>query len=108
MIRTNIQAGICGFHTTVTARSADLQHVELAIESTCEKIRGLAADIAMVDAFQEIGDGFEGTILKAVRAHLKGCCSGCIVASGIFKTMQVAGGVALPASASVTIEKQEE
>jgi hypothetical protein len=39
--------------------------VTLAIESTCEKIRGLAADIATVDAFQEIGDGFEGVILKA-------------------------------------------
>ena len=68
----------------------------------------LAADIATVDAFREICDGFEGTILKAVRAHLRGCCSGCIVPSGIFKTMQVAGGVALPATASVTIEKEEQ
>ena len=108
MVRTIIQAGICGFNTTVTARSSDLQHVELAIESTCEKINILAADIATVDAFQEIGNGFEGTILKAVRAHLKGCCSGCIVPSGLFKTVQVAGGVALTAAASVMIEKLEE
>jgi len=50
--------------------------VTLAIVSTCEKIRGLSADIAKVDSFQETGDGFEGGILKAVRTHLKGCCFG--------------------------------
>ncbi len=77
MIRASIQAGICGFATTVTARSEDQQ------------------------------PGHEGMVLKAARKHLKSCCSGCIVPGGLFKTVQVAGGVALPAVASVTIEKQE-
>jgi hypothetical protein len=44
-------------------------------------------------------------VLKAARAHLKGCCAGCAVPSGIFKTVQVAGGVALPAAISITIER---
>jgi hypothetical protein len=109
MIRTIIQAGTCGFATTVTARSEDQQHVTLAIESGCEKIRGLAADLApTIDAYQEIGNGHEGVLLKAARQHLKSCCSGCVVPSGLFKTVQVAGGVALPAVASVVIEMQEE
>jgi hypothetical protein len=46
-------------------------------------------------------------VLKAARAHLKGCCAGCAVPSGIFKTVQVAGGVALPAPISITIERSE-
>jgi hypothetical protein len=109
MIRTTIRAGICGFNTAVTASSADLQHVTIAIESSCEKIRGLAAELATaIDAFREIGDGFEGLILKSARQHLKGCCAGCIVPSSLFKTVQVAGGVALPAAASVIIEKLEQ
>ncbi len=65
---------------------------------------GLASTI---DAYQEIGHGHDGLVLKAARKHLNSCCSGCIVPGGLFKTVQVAGGVALPAVASVTIEKQE-
>ncbi len=109
MIRTTINAGVCGFHTTVSARSDDMQQVTLAITSECAKIRGLAESLSEpVDAYQEIGDGSEGVVLKATRAHLTGCCAGCAVPSGIFKTVQVAGGVALPAPVSYAIERIEE
>jgi hypothetical protein len=106
MIQTKINAGVCGFHTTVDARSEDMQMVSLQIASECEKIRGLAETlVAPIDAYQEIGDGSDGVVLCAGRAHLKGCCAGCVVPSGIFKTVQVAGGVALPAPISITIER---
>jgi hypothetical protein len=108
MIRTTISAGVCGFHTTVEARSDDMQMVSLQMASECEKIRGLAEALtAPIDAYQEIGDGFDGVVLTAARAHLKGCCAGCAVPSGIFKSVQVAGGVALPAPISMTIERSE-
>ncbi len=109
MIRTTIRAGVCGFCTEVTARSEDGQNVSLEIASDCEKIRGLAESLkSPIDAYQEIGDGFDGVVLTATRAKLKGCCAGCAVPSGIFKTVQVAGGVALPASVSIAIERTEE
>ena len=107
MVETAIQAGICGFRTTVRASSEDQQHVSLQITSTCEKITALAADLGVVDAYQEICDGFDGVVLKAALRHLKGCCAGCAVPSGIFKTMQVAGCVALPAPISITMETKE-
>jgi hypothetical protein len=106
MIRTIINAGVCGFHTTVAARSDDIQMVTLQIESECEKIRGLAEALtAPIDAYQEIGDGFDGIVLKAARVHLKGCCAGCAVPSGIFKTVQAVGGVALPAAVTLMMER---
>jgi len=109
MIRTTIQAGVCGFRTTVIARSDDQQMVALSIESDCEKIRAVAAGLAApVDAYQEIGAGFEGAVYREVFPRLKGCCSGCIVPSGIFKSVQVAGGVALPARAGIDIERVEK
>jgi hypothetical protein len=109
MIHTTINAGVCGFHTTVNARSDDMQMVSLEIESECEKIRGLAeAFVAPIDAYQEIGDGSNGVVLTVARARLKGCCAGCAVPSGIFKTVQVAGGVALPAPISIAIERIEQ
>ena len=108
MIRTTINAGVCGFHTTVAARSDDMQMVTLELESECEKIRALAEALMVpIDAYQEIGDGSEGVVLKTARAHLKGCCAGCAVPTGIFKSVQVAGGVALPAPISIAIERGE-
>ena len=107
MIVTEIEAGICGFSTTIHASSDDSQNVSLDITSTCEKITALAADLGTIDAYQEIGDGFGGVIHTAALRHLKGCCSGCVMPSGIFKTVQVAGCVALPAPASITIEKTQ-
>jgi hypothetical protein len=106
MIRTTINAGVCGFHTTVTARSDDMQMVTIGIESECEKIRGLGEALTVpIDAYQEIGDGSDGIVLKAARARLTGCCAGCVVPSGIFKSVQVAGNVALPAPVSFAIER---
>ena len=108
MIYTTINAGVCGFHTTVAARSDDMQMVTLELESECQKIRGLAEALNVtIDAYQEIGDGSDGIVMSAARAHLKGCCAGCAVPSGIFKSVQVAGGVALPAPVSITIERSK-
>jgi hypothetical protein len=109
MIRATINAGVCGFSTTVIARSDDMQMVTLAITSECEKVGGLA-DVLKdpIDAYREIGDGSDGVVLTASRLHLKGCCAGCAVPSGIFKSVQAAGGVALPAPVSFTMERVEE
>jgi hypothetical protein len=106
--RTTIHAGVCGFRTTVVGQSDDVQNVALSISSDCEKIRRLSADLPSIDAYQEIGAGFDGVVLQAARRSLSGCCAGCVVPSGIFKTVQVAGGVALPAEVSIGMEKVEE
>jgi hypothetical protein len=108
MIRTTIDAGVCGFHTSIAASSDDLQTVTLEIASECEKVRGLAEALTVpIDAYQEIGEGSEGVVLKAARVHMKGCCAGCVVPIGIFKSVQVAGGVSLPAPISISIERNE-
>ena len=67
MIKTTIKAGVCGFRTTVLARSDDMQNVSLTIESDCEKIQGVAEGLtAPIDAYQEIGAGFDSAVYKAV------------------------------------------
>ena len=104
-VKAVVGAGICGFTTTVTATSDDMQNVTFEIESDCENIMRLGEGFPQVDGYQEIGAGFDGAIHQAVRETLRGCCSGCIVPCGIFKAMQVAAGLALPAAASIEIER---
>jgi hypothetical protein len=100
-----IQAGVCGFRTVVKASSEDDQNVAFDIQSDCENIRGLASKLKTVDAYDEIGAGFDGVIHQTTRDSLKSCCSGCVVPNGIFKAMQVAASLALPADISIKIEQ---
>lgn len=105
MVKATIKAGVCGFSTTVIATSDDMQNVSFQIESDCENVKQLAEGFPEVDGYAEIGAGFDGAIHQAVRGNLRGCCSGCVVPCGIFKAMQVAAGLALPASATIDIER---
>jgi len=102
-----ISAGACGFVTEVTATCEDSQNVSFVVESPCEKIQALAEALPTVDAYAEIGAGFEGQILSTVRTVLGGCCAGCIVPAGVFKTMQVAAKLALPAPAGVQLKRSQ-
>lgn len=108
-MKTNveIQAGVCGFITSVSAESEDQQNVNFEIKSDCEKIEALAVKlnkIQPVDAFQEISPTGEGKIMAIVRESLKGCCAGCAVPAGIFKSMQVSAGLALPKDISINFK----
>ncbi len=100
-----ISAGVCGFVTAVTATCEDGQNVSFSVESPCEKIQALGAALPTVDAFAEIGAGFDGQVLSTVRAHLGGCCAGCIVPAGVFKAMQVAAKLALPQAMSIGLDR---
>ena len=99
-----VKAGVCGFTTRISAVSEDEQHVTIRVETDCDKIRALAGSLPVLDAYSEIQAGFDGELMKVVRSNLKGCCAGCAVPSGIFKSMQVAAGLALPQDASIEVK----
>ena len=105
MVKTRVEAGICGFVTEIEASSEDSQHVSFKVDTDCEKIKNLSEKLTSYDAYNEIKEGFDGELFKAIRSELKGCCSGCAVPVGLFKSMQVAAMVALPKNISITITK---
>ena len=105
MVKTRVEAGICGFVTEIEASSEDSQHVSFKVDTDCEKIENLSEKLTTYDAYNEIKDGFDGELFKAIRSELKGCCSGCAVPVGLFKSMQVAAMLALPKNISITITK---
>ena len=100
-----IHAGVCGFITEVTASSPDSQHVSFEVQSTCESITAMANQLPEVDAYAELGSGFDGELHTVVRRSLRGCCSGCVVPAGLFKAMQIAAGVALPQTVTMEFER---
>jgi hypothetical protein len=107
--RAEIDAGVCGFHTDVNTSSEDGMFVTFEVQSDCEKIRGLGEALAAggpVNAYEEISPAGESVVLATVRECLKGCCAGCAVPVGIFKSMQVAAGLALPKDITIQITKR--
>lgn len=108
MVKTKVEAGVCGFVTDIEAYSEDSQNVSFKIETNCDKIRKMSEKITTVDAYNEIKDGFDGELYSVIRQELKGCCSGCAVPVGIFKSMQVAAMLALPMDINIRITKSNE
>ncbi|MBU7008066.1 DUF6951 family protein [Phosphitispora fastidiosa] len=108
-VSINIQAGICGFETTVTACGSGVKEPTLIeIESNCEKIIALGESVREVRGLDEITRGFDGVIMSEARNVLRGCCAGCVVPAGIFKATQVASELALPKDILISMTKEEE
>ena len=104
--RAKIQGSDCGFRTQVTASTGDSRHVGFVVNTDCQKVAALATGLtehAPFDAFDEIDPRTEGGLMNVVRQHLQGCCSGCAVPVGLFKSMQVAAGLALPKDIHISV-----
>lgn len=108
--RTEIDPGICGFNTVVTAESDDSQNVTFKFESSCDTIKEFAKlidEISPVDAIATLAPD-ENPILVIARKLLqtKGCCDACVVPAGAAKVMQVVANLALPKDVSLSIIKE--
>ncbi len=105
MARATIDAGGCGFTTTVeTSMNGHTCHVE--IDSDCKSIQKLATELAQVDPFREFTYRGEGPLTLALGA--RHCAhAACPVPVGIIKAVEVAAGLALPADASITFAQDE-
>jgi hypothetical protein len=102
-----IHAGICGFTTRVRAEADEAYQVSLTVESDCEKVQAYGVELAPkmpLTAFDDLRLGSEGAILGTARQYLKGCCAACVTCDGVFKAMQVAAGLALPARVGIELE----
>ncbi len=108
--KVKVDAGICGFKTSITAASEDSMNVELKVVSSCDTIKELASrfqEKSPIDAYQELSPN-ESIILAISRPVLvqKGCCEACVVPAAVCKAIQVVAGLALPQDVTLKITKQ--
>ena len=104
MAKCEIEAGICGFRTTVEATDVGKRKIGLKITSDCPNIQKLAEELVEIDALDEIAKKANATKTYEMAAiHCPH--SSCIVPSGIIKAIEVAAGFALPKDAGIKFEK---
>lgn len=104
MTRVVIESGSCGFTTTVVAERGADGAVRLTVESGCEMVRKLGADLTELQrmaAFTRIPDN---PVYRAAAKHLKHVA--CPVASGILKALEVESGFNAPKDAKITFLRE--
>jgi hypothetical protein len=106
LARAEIAAGICGFTTRVEARGIG-GSCTLTVESDCEAIKRLAAELTEVDPFREITYRGAGPVVLELAASF---CRhpACPVPVGILKAVEVEAGLALPADAVIRLTAGHE
>jgi len=103
MARVVVEAGICGFTTTITTTTEDKQHVTISYETDCPNAARAKADLTGVDAFQELFKKPHDTrVYRALSPHLPHAA--CPLCSGFLKAVEVAAGLALPKEAHIAVE----
>ena len=101
-----IDPGTCGFKATVTATVEGGRMVRFALESECEHVAALAAALAErgeFDAYDEMDWRKESPLHTLMRESLKGSYPWCPVPVAMLKALQVASGLGLPDSFSISV-----
>ncbi len=108
MAKAEIDAGICGFHTTCIATRNEDGTIHLNIESDCKAVLKLAEQIKDVEPFKE-AFWRRGTPTP-IYQQAPQCLShpACPVPSGIIKAIEVEAGLALPKDVSIQVTASNE
>jgi hypothetical protein len=107
MAKVIVDAGICGFTTTIRTSSNDGQTVMVRLETDCPNLARLAEEPIEVDAYSECLVKFgESPLFETLRNHCKH--PGCPVYSGIIKGIEVSAGLALPKDVSISVSSDDD
>jgi hypothetical protein len=94
-----IDAGTCGYLTSVVATAERGRLARLAVDSRCDTIVALTATLAgngPFDVFDEMDWRTESRLRITVRESMNGCYAWCPVPVGLFESVQLAAGLTLP------------
>jgi hypothetical protein len=100
-----VDAGVCGYTTTIRAAKTAGYNVRLELQSDCPHVQKIADEPIEIDAVRQIGlRGGLPPLLESAYA----CCAhaACPVPSALIKAVEVAAGLALPDDVTMSITKE--
>ena len=103
MAKAEIHAGICGFKTVVET-TLENEVCKIKIESECQAIQRMAAELTEVDPYREIS--FRRKTPLTLEKGAKFCThAACPVPVGIIKAIEVESELALPADVVIKVSR---
>jgi hypothetical protein len=103
MAKAEIFSGACGYTTTVEA-VMNGRACQINIESECDAIQKMAAELTEVEPFKEISSRRQ--LPKTLEMGIKHCThAACPVPVGIIKAVEIEAGLNLPVDVSIKLSK---
>ena len=99
-----VSSGACGFTVTIRASKGKDRTVEVTLETDCEMVKKMQADIAVVDRTAVIGGFGSGPVHRSAAQHLKHAA--CPVPAGILKAVEIELGMNVPRDAAIVFRKK--
>ena len=105
MVSVTVDAGICGFVSTIQAESDDGQTVRVTVDSKCDAVTALGAEVASADAYAVVFAKYGASpVYQAADKHFKHAA--CPVPCAVVKAIEAAANLALPKDVAIGIVKQ--
>ena len=102
MTRVVVDAGICGFSTTVEATKTGKRRVSIELTSDCEAVAEMNGELQDMGWLQALGPPTNSAVWDCACQHLQHPC--CPVPIGILKAMEVELDLALPKDVVIHFE----
>jgi hypothetical protein len=100
--RVVVEAGICGFTTTVEATKTGKRRVSVVVESDCEGVAEMNGQLQDMDWLEALGPPGKSVVWNCACAHIKH--PSCPVPMGILKAIEVELDLALPKDVVIRFE----
>jgi len=103
MTKVHLDAGSCGYEITITVERLDKNRVSIKLDTACEMVKMMEADIKDSDWKKLLRKIIESPIYLSASKRLKH--TGCPVPMAIIKAIEVELGIALPKDVKMTFAK---
>jgi len=103
MTRVIVNSGACGFTVTITAEKGNEKKIVVALDTACEMVQKMLADIATVDQRVTLTGFRDNPVYLSAAKHLKH--TACPVPSAILKAIEVEAGLNVPRDATIVFIK---
>jgi hypothetical protein len=103
MTKVVVNSGACGFTVTITAEKGKEKKIVVALDTACEMVQKMLADIALVDQRVALTGFRDNPVYLSAAKHLKHVA--CPVPSAILKAIETEAGLNVPRDATIVFIK---
>lgn len=104
MTRVIVSPGACGFTVAITAEKGKDKKVLIALDTACEMVQKMLADIATVDQRVTLTGFRDNPVYQSAAKHLKHVA--CPVPSAILKAIEKETGMNVPRDVRIEFVKE--
>jgi pentose-5-phosphate-3-epimerase len=105
MTKVEIDSGICGLVSVVTAEKGKDKKVHITVETPCEMVKKMADEIELLEMMSAFTGHLNNPVYRAAAKHLKHVA--CPAPAGILKALEVELGLCLPKDCSIRFLKDK-